>query len=157
MRDRLAGVTDGARCSLATQQQVVVNSLLEKFPAAVDAHLEGAAKAEPVEIAELRDINDGVAQIDTRHAAKQPDWSFDEIRLRPDTRRATRRASRSAATRGVGEERAAFLVRGPGCLRSGGDGDRTHYLLHAMQALYQLSYAPEGLFTIPAGLGGDSH
>ena len=26
----------------------------------------------------------------------------------------------------------------------GGDGDRTHYLLHAMQALYQLSYAPEG-------------
>ena len=27
----------------------------------------------------------------------------------------------------------------------GGDGDRTHYLLHAMQALYQLSYAPEGI------------
>ena len=27
---------------------------------------------------------------------------------------------------------------------SGGDGDRTHYLLHAMQALYQLSYAPVG-------------
>jgi hypothetical protein len=26
----------------------------------------------------------------------------------------------------------------------GGDGDRTHYLLHAMQALYQLSYAPVG-------------
>ena len=28
--------------------------------------------------------------------------------------------------------------------RGGGDGDRTHYLLHAMQALYQLSYAPVG-------------
>jgi hypothetical protein len=26
----------------------------------------------------------------------------------------------------------------------GGDGDRTHYLLHSMQALYQLSYAPVG-------------
>ena len=25
----------------------------------------------------------------------------------------------------------------------GGDRDRTGYLLHAMQALYQLSYAPE--------------
>ena len=32
----------------------------------------------------------------------------------------------------------------------GGDGDRTHYLLHAMQALYQLSYAPDGGFTLPA-------
>ena len=28
----------------------------------------------------------------------------------------------------------------------GGDRDRTGYLLHAMQALYQLSYAPEGDF-----------
>ena len=33
----------------------------------------------------------------------------------------------------------------------GGEGDRTHYLLHAMQALYQLSYAPEGTLTLPAG------
>ena len=31
----------------------------------------------------------------------------------------------------------------------GGDGDRTHYLLHAMQALYQLSYAPIGGVTLP--------
>ena len=37
---------------------------------------------------------------------------------------------------------------------SGGDGDRTHYLLHAMQALYQLSYAPDGGRTIPAGSAG---
>src|SRR5437879_1332807 len=36
----------------------------------------------------------------------------------------------------------------------GGDGDRTHYLLHAMQALYQLSYAPIGGFTLPADRGG---
>src|SRR5947209_4263723 len=32
----------------------------------------------------------------------------------------------------------------------GGDGDRTHYLLHAMQALYQLSYAPVAGKTIAA-------
>ena len=31
---------------------------------------------------------------------------------------------------------------------SGGEGDRTLYLLHAMQALYQLSYAPEGTPTL---------
>ena len=33
----------------------------------------------------------------------------------------------------------------------GGDGDRTHYLLHAMQALYQLSYAPVAAPTLAAG------
>ena len=33
--------------------------------------------------------------------------------------------------------------------RSGGEGDRTLYLLHAMQALYQLSYAPVGAATLP--------
>jgi NADH-quinone oxidoreductase subunit F len=78
MRDRLVGVIEGARCSLATQQQVVVSSLLDRFPTEVAAHLERRAPAtEPVEIAELRDIRDGVAEIDTRHAAKQPDWTFD--------------------------------------------------------------------------------
>ncbi len=40
---------------------------------------------------------------------------------------------------------------------SGGDGDRTHYLLHAMQALYQLSYAPKGKPTISAGLSSSPH
>ena len=38
-------------------------------------------------------------------------------------------------------------------VNGGGDGDRTHYLLHAMQALYQLSYAPIGEFTLPVDPG----
>jgi NADH-quinone oxidoreductase subunit F len=80
MRERLAGVTEGARCFLATQQQVVVGSLLDKFGAEVDAHVEQrAAPVEPYHIAELVDIRDGVAQIDERHAAKQPDWTFDAV------------------------------------------------------------------------------
>src|SRR5260370_34811231 len=29
-------------------------------------------------------------------------------------------------------------------ISGGGDGNRTHCLLHAMQALYQLSYTPKG-------------
>jgi NADH:ubiquinone oxidoreductase subunit F (NADH-binding) len=78
MRARVVSVTDSARCFLATQQQVVVQSLLDEFADDVAAHLEQSAPGiEPVEIAELRGIENGVAHIDTRHAAKQPDWTFD--------------------------------------------------------------------------------
>jgi NADH:ubiquinone oxidoreductase subunit F (NADH-binding) len=80
MRRRVAEVTDSARCSLATQQQVIVASLLDHFGTDVDAHLERrAAPREPYEIAELRSIENGVARIDERHAAKQPDWTFNAI------------------------------------------------------------------------------
>ena len=77
---RIATVADGARCSLATQQQVVVASLLDMCPDDVDAHLErrvhrGRARA----VAELVGIDDGVARIDERHAAKQPDWTYDAV------------------------------------------------------------------------------
>lgn len=37
--------------------------------------------------------------------------------------------------------------------KSGADGSRTHCLLHAMQALYQLSYSPSELLTISGGAG----
>ena len=30
-------------------------------------------------VAELVDIDDGVAHIDERHAAKQPDWTYDPV------------------------------------------------------------------------------
>jgi NADH:ubiquinone oxidoreductase subunit F (NADH-binding) len=80
MRRRVAEVTDGARCSLATQQQVIVASLLDQFGDDVAAHLERRAGArEPAEIAELRGIDNGVARIDERHAAKQPDWTYNAI------------------------------------------------------------------------------
>ena len=39
--ERVATVADGARCYLATQQEVVVGSLLERFAADVDAHVTG--------------------------------------------------------------------------------------------------------------------
>ena len=38
-------------------------------------------------------------------------------------------------------------------LRSGGDETRTHDLFHAMEALYQLSYAPEGIRLSAAAAG----
>jgi NADH-quinone oxidoreductase subunit F len=81
LRLRIAKVADGARCSLATQQQVIAASLLDEFPDAVQAHLEKATAATaPVTVAELVDIGaDGGARIDERHAAKQPDWTYDPV------------------------------------------------------------------------------
>lgn len=78
IRLRVTTVTDGARCSLATQQQVVVSSLLDRFPTEVDAHASQTHEGvEPVDVAELVDIVDGVARIDERHRSKQPDWTYD--------------------------------------------------------------------------------
>ncbi len=76
----VAVVADGARCSLASQQQVIVGSLLRHFAADVDAHRARLATPHvPALIAELRDIPDGVAIIDERHRAKQPDWTYNSF------------------------------------------------------------------------------
>jgi NADH:ubiquinone oxidoreductase subunit F (NADH-binding) len=79
LNDRILTVADSARCTLATQQQVVARSVLQRFPDAVRRHLEGAARpAEPYVVAPIVDIVDGRAVIDTQHARKQPDWTFDD-------------------------------------------------------------------------------
>ena len=79
IQKRVATVTDGARCYLATQHQTVLGSLLDRFPDEVQAHLDGTAPGVDVElIAELVDIDDeGHAAWDERHREKQPDWSYD--------------------------------------------------------------------------------
>ena len=80
MRRRISTVADGARCSLATQQQVLVTSLLEHFPDDVAAHVDAPASAtEPALVAELVDITDGAARVDEHHRDKQPDWTFDAV------------------------------------------------------------------------------
>lgn len=77
IRKRLTTVADGARCNLATQQQVVVGSILERFGADVEAHADGrATPVAPMLIAELVSIEEGQALFDERHAAKQPDWTY---------------------------------------------------------------------------------
>jgi NADH:ubiquinone oxidoreductase subunit F (NADH-binding) len=74
---RLGTVANGARCFLATQQQVVVTSLVERFPDEIEAHVRRRAQVvEPSLIAELVDIDDEVAVLDERHRDKQPDWSY---------------------------------------------------------------------------------
>jgi len=80
IRERVDTVADGARCFLASQQEVVVGSLLSRFPGAVDDHLHRRAPGiEPSLVAELVDIAGGRAVLDERHRAKQPDWSYDDV------------------------------------------------------------------------------
>jgi NADH-quinone oxidoreductase subunit F len=76
---RLGNVAFGARCNLATQHQVVVESIMRLFPEQFDAHARNAVPgAPPYPVAALMQILRGQAIVDSREALKQPDWSFDE-------------------------------------------------------------------------------
>ena len=56
LQARLTTVADGARCNLATQQQVVVGSVLELFPEVIAAHAHHDTPAvEPEAIAAIAD------------------------------------------------------------------------------------------------------
>ena len=80
LQERVETVADGARCYLAQQHQNVLASLLELYGEEVQAHVDGGAEpVDPALIAELVDIDDGVATWDERHREKQPDWSYDEV------------------------------------------------------------------------------
>ena len=80
LRRRVASVADGARCSLATQQQLVAASLLDQYANDVEAHVEKRVRSDaPRAVAELVGIVDGVAHIDERHADKQPDWTYGPV------------------------------------------------------------------------------
>jgi NADH-quinone oxidoreductase subunit F len=79
IRDRLASVSDEARCYLALQHQAVGESILRLFPEAVRSHVDSRAPAAPaVLVAPLLDIDNGRAVLDEAHVGKQPDWTFDE-------------------------------------------------------------------------------
>jgi NADH:ubiquinone oxidoreductase subunit F (NADH-binding) len=78
--DLATTVADSARCNLATQHQLIVNSLLELFPDAVRGHIDRHLEpADQYLIAPIVDIVDGRAQLDVAHASKQPDWTYDEV------------------------------------------------------------------------------
>jgi hypothetical protein len=69
-------VANGARCFLATQQQLLVDSLLTLFPELVASHADASVpEAEPVLIAPILDLVDERAVLDESHRTKQPDWS----------------------------------------------------------------------------------
>jgi NADH:ubiquinone oxidoreductase subunit F (NADH-binding) len=80
VNDRLSTIAEGARCSLAGQQQAVVGSIVELFADEFDRRVkESGPEIDAYPIAELTSVEGGLAQIDEHQARKQPDWSYDEI------------------------------------------------------------------------------
>jgi NADH:ubiquinone oxidoreductase subunit F (NADH-binding) len=80
IRERLATVVDGARCSLASQHQSVIGSMLRAFDPEIRAGFEPNVPAVGVHvISALVDIDDEGARYDTSFVDKQPDWTFDEV------------------------------------------------------------------------------
>jgi NADH:ubiquinone oxidoreductase subunit F (NADH-binding) len=77
VEDHLRTITDGARCYLATQHQVVVSSVLALYPGAVQRRVAATEPVEPVPIAAIGDLVDRAVVLDADQATKQPDWSHD--------------------------------------------------------------------------------
>ena len=76
---RLQTVTDGSRCFLAEEEQILVASVLRAFPGDVAAALEGGPKVDRAyPFPKLVDLADGVAVYDERQERKQPDWTYAE-------------------------------------------------------------------------------
>jgi NADH-quinone oxidoreductase subunit F len=77
---RVGTVADSARCNLALQHQLVLQSIEQLHPGAMHAHVHADARPVPPElIAAIIDVEDGRAVLDERQREKQPDWTFDAV------------------------------------------------------------------------------
>jgi NADH:ubiquinone oxidoreductase subunit F (NADH-binding) len=72
-------VTDGNRCFLAVEEQVMVRSVLRAFPEEFVEHVELGRCPRPrrLPIPKLVDLVDGVATYDEAFWRKRPDWTFE--------------------------------------------------------------------------------
>jgi NADH:ubiquinone oxidoreductase subunit F (NADH-binding) len=78
VRDRITTIADSARCSLATQHQTLVGSLLAAWPEAFEQRAQNArSRAAPAPVLPIHDLVDGAAALDIEQLDKQPDWSHD--------------------------------------------------------------------------------
>ncbi|MDP9387070.1 MAG: SLBB domain-containing protein [Actinomycetota bacterium] len=77
---RLRTVTDANRCYLGTEEQLLVSSVLETFPADFADHLAGFCRLPPRDfvVPKVDDIVDGTVVYDQRQPRKQPDWTYAE-------------------------------------------------------------------------------
>jgi NADH-quinone oxidoreductase subunit F len=77
----LPKVTDASRCYLATDEQLVVSSILREFRDEVDEHLATSVcpRPRPLVLPKLVDLRDGLATYDERQAHKRPDWTYDDV------------------------------------------------------------------------------
>jgi NADH-quinone oxidoreductase subunit F len=74
----LRNVTDGNRCYLPVEEQILVTSILQAFAGEVDEHVATGSCPRPREVRfpKLVDLRDGVAVYDEAHLRKRPDWSY---------------------------------------------------------------------------------
>jgi NADH:ubiquinone oxidoreductase subunit F (NADH-binding) len=79
MHGWLERVTDGNRCYLAVEEQLVVSSVLRAFPEEFAAHLEQQRCPRPERrpMPKLLDLADGHATYDESFWRKRPDWTYD--------------------------------------------------------------------------------
>lgn len=75
----LKNVTDGNRCYLAVEEQIVIRSILEAFPSEFDEHIETGAcpRRRELPMPKLVDLAGGVATYDETFWRKRPDWTYD--------------------------------------------------------------------------------
>lgn len=75
----LERVTDGARCYLATEERLLVGSVLQAFPEEIVDHIEQrrCPQTEPRPIPKLVDLDGGYVTYDESYWRKRPDWTYE--------------------------------------------------------------------------------
>jgi NADH:ubiquinone oxidoreductase, NADH-binding (51 kD) subunit len=77
--DNLQTITSGARCSLATQHQVLIGSVLDCFGDELHAHgTHGPGDSGDPRVAPITSLAVDRVTYDANASHKQPDWTFDE-------------------------------------------------------------------------------
>jgi hypothetical protein len=72
-------VNSDVRCFLATEEQLVISSLLTQFADEFALHLEGRCSLtveRPILVPKIVDLRDGHVTYDERLPHKQPDWTY---------------------------------------------------------------------------------
>ncbi|MFN2504232.1 MAG: NADH-ubiquinone oxidoreductase-F iron-sulfur binding region domain-containing protein [Acidimicrobiales bacterium] len=78
---RLRSVTDSVRCYLATEEQLVVASILRDFSDEFAEHLEGRCRVperRTILVPKVVDLAGGTVVYDEKQPLKQPDWTYSE-------------------------------------------------------------------------------
>ena len=75
----LPRVTDASRCYLASEERIVVSSILRAFPEEFADHIENQRCPSPRQhpMPKLTDLRDGHATYDETFWRKRPDWTYD--------------------------------------------------------------------------------
>lgn len=81
----LGRVSDGNRCYLAVEEQLMVGSILEAFPEEFAEHIVRGGCPRPRELPtpKLVDLVDGRAIFDETYWRKEPDWTYASERVAP--------------------------------------------------------------------------